>query len=45
MLEIEIPMRLYEMLLTRAAETGLTIEEIVERTVKNFMERNNDHAE
>ncbi len=43
-MEIEIPVWLYEMLLNEAAETGSTIEEIVEFAFRKFMERNDDNV-
>lgn len=42
MMEVEIPVQLYEMLLKEAARTGSAIEEIVELCFKKFMERNRD---
>lgn len=38
-MEIEISVQLYEMLLNEAARTGSAIEEIVELCFKKFMER------
>ncbi len=43
-MEIEILVWLYEMLLNKAAETGSTIEEIVEFAFRKFMERNDDNG-
>ncbi len=39
-MEIEIPVWLYEMLLTEAAETGSAVEEIAGYAFRNFIERN-----
>ena len=39
-MEIEIPVWLTEALLRYAAETELTVEEIVERAIKSCLERN-----
>lgn len=36
---IEIPPLLVEPLLKHAAETGLSVEEIVESAIKNYLER------
>lgn len=36
---IEIPLQLVEPLLEHAAETGLSVEEIVESAIKNYIER------
>ena len=41
-MEIEIPTRLYELLLIEAAKTGSAVEEIAELCFKKFMERNDD---
>lgn len=41
-MEIEIPVWLYEMLLTEAAETGSAVEEIAESAFRNFIERNDN---
>ncbi len=41
-MEVEIPVQLYEMLLNEAARTGSAIEEIVELCFRKFMERNRD---
>ena len=38
-MEIEIPAELAELLLIRAAEQEVSVEEIVERAIKNFMKR------
>ena len=43
-MEIEITTQLYELLLTEAAKTGSTVEEIVEICFKKFMERNDDNV-
>lgn len=43
-MEIEIPVWLYETLQNEAAETGSTIEEIVEFAFRKFMERNDDNV-
>lgn len=43
-MEIEIPAWPYEMLLNEAAETGSTIEEIVEFAFRKFMKRNDDNV-
>lgn len=42
--EIEIPVQLYEMLLIEAAKTGSAIEEVVELCFRKFIERNNDNV-
>lgn len=42
---IEMPQRLMEPLLFYAAETGLSVEEIVEKAIKKYMERNRNDAE
>lgn len=44
-LEIEIPAELAELLLIRAAEQEVSVEEIVERAIQNFMKRGENHAE
>ena len=44
-MEIEIPAWLYEMLLNEAAETGSTIEEIVEFAFRKFLERDRDNVD
>ncbi len=44
-MEIEIPVWLYEMLLNEAAETGSTIEEIVESVFRKFIERNENNGD
>jgi len=41
---IEIPQKYVEPLLNRAAETGLSIEEVVESAIKNYLERMNENA-
>lgn len=41
-MEIEIPVQFYEMLLNEAARTGFAVEEIAELCFKKFMERNRD---
>lgn len=41
-MEIEISEWLYELLLNEAAETELSVEEIVESTIKNYSERNDN---
>ncbi len=38
-MEIEIPKQLYEWVLMQSAQTGLSVEEIVEQVFRNFMER------
>lgn len=43
-MDIEIPIRLYELLLKEAAETGSAVEEIAESAFRNYMERNEDSA-
>ena len=43
-MEVEIPVQLYEMLLNEAARTGSAIEEIVELCFRKFIERNNDNV-
>lgn len=42
MMEVEIPIQLYEMLLIEAAKTGSAIEEIVELCFRKSIERNRD---
>ena len=42
--EIEIPTQLAEPLLLYAAETGRSVEEIVETALKNYLERSRDYA-
>ena len=42
--DIEIPNTLIELLLIKAAEQELTVEEIVERAIKNYIERNDENA-
>ncbi len=44
-MEIEIPTRLYELLLIEAAKTGYAVEEIAERCFKNFIERTDEFAD
>lgn len=44
-LEIEIPAELTELLLIWAAEQEVSVEEIVERAIQNFMKRGENHAE
>lgn len=36
--EIEIPIQLYELLLIETTKTGSAVEEIMERCFKNFLE-------
>ena len=43
-MEIEIPVWLYETLQNEAAETGSTIEEIVEFAFRKFMKRNENNG-
>lgn len=43
-IEIEIPQRLTWPLLFYAAETELSVEEIVESAIKKYMERSRDDA-
>lgn len=43
-MDIEIPYTLTELLLTVAAEQECSVEEIVERAIKNYMERNDENA-
>ncbi len=43
-MEIEIPKQLYEWLLIQSAQTGLSVEEIIEQVFKNFMERSGDNS-
>ena len=43
--EIDIPPPLAEQLLRYAAETGLSAEEIVERTIRKYLERTENIAE
>ncbi len=44
-MEIEIPVWIYELLLTEAAETGSAIEDIAESAFRKYMERNEDNAD
>ena len=41
---IEIPQEYVEPLLRSAAETGLSIEEVVDSAIKNYLERSQDNA-
>ena len=41
---IEIPQKYVEPLLNCVAETGLSIEEVVESAIKNYLERMNENA-
>ena len=43
-MEIEIPDTLTKLLLTQVAEEEISVEELVERAIKNFMERNDGNA-
>lgn len=43
-MDIEIPVQLTELLLLRAAELEVPVEEIVTRAIKNYMERTEDNA-
>ena len=43
-MEIEIPDTLTKLLLTQAAAEEISVEELVERAIKNFMERNDGNA-
>ena len=42
--EIEIPAQLAEPLLLYAAETGLSVEKIVETAFRNYMKGDENHA-
>ena len=42
--EIEIPSQLTESLLQYAADTELSVEEIVESALENYLERSHDNA-
>lgn len=44
-MEIEIPIRLYKLLLKEAAETGSAVEEIAESAFRNYIERNDNIAD
>ena len=44
-MEIEIPEQLYEQILEEMIMTGSTVEEIVERAFKNYIERNENIAD
>lgn len=44
-MEIEIPVWLYEMLLTEAAETGSAVEEIAESAFRKYLERDVDNVD
>lgn len=41
---IEIPQKFVEPLLDCAAETGLSVEEVVESAIKNYLERMSKNA-
>ena len=41
---IEIPSQLLELLLEHAAEAGLSVEEIVESAIRNYLERMRENA-
>ena len=41
---IEIPSQLLELLLEHAAETGLSVEEIVDSAIRNYLERMRKNA-
>ncbi len=43
-MEIEIPDTLSELLLTQAAEEAISVEEIVARAIRNYIERNGENA-
>lgn len=43
-MDIEIPDTLTEPLMIAAAEQENSVEEIVERAIKNYIERNNENA-
>lgn len=43
-MEIEIPDTLSELLLAQAAEQEISAEEIVERAIRNYIERNDENA-
>ncbi len=43
-MEIEIPVWLTEALMHYAAASELTVEEIVERAIKSYLERNEDNG-
>lgn len=43
-MDIEIPNKLTELLLIQAAEQEIPVEEIVERAIKNYIERNESIA-
>lgn len=44
-MEIEIPVWLYELLLTEAAETGSAVEEIAKSAFIKYLERNEDNVD
>ncbi len=41
---IEIPKQLYEQVLIQSAQTGLTVQEIIEQAFRNFIERGEDNS-
>jgi len=43
-MEIEIPVWLYEMLLTEAEKTGSAVEEIAESAFRKYLERDRDNV-
>ena len=43
-MEIEIPAPLYDPLLIQAAEQEISVEELAERAIKNYMERADENA-
>ncbi len=42
--EIKIPLQLSDAIVQLAAETELSVEEIVEAAIKNYLERKQDNA-
>lgn len=44
-MDIEIPNELTEPLLIAVAEQEISVEEIVERAIRNYMERNDENAD
>lgn len=43
-MEIEIPDTLTDMFLTQAAEEEISVEELVERAIRKYIERNDENA-
>lgn len=43
-IELQVSQSLFELLLTQAAEQEISVEEIVERSIKKYIERNDENA-